>query len=295
MIHTQATRLILLLIMAEAVSTSAMADHGVTSSQPVFLNDSSLTESSGLAVSWRNKNRFWTHNDSGGKPRLYAFDHTGQKTGQCHLKSADHDDWEDMASFTQDGIARLLVADCGDNDAKRDSVCLYLIDEPDTDRSTETGKLQELSITFPDGPRNCEAVAVDPRRGQIVLVAKSHLPFAGVYVVALPPRATESTGKTKSVASRIGSVPIPMITSMDIDPANGDIWLVSYFHAFRLECQDRDEPIGRQLTRLAPPQELPRWKQIEAVAVDRDSAIWITSEGSPAPLGRLKFSSQAVK
>jgi hypothetical protein len=41
------------------------------------------------------------------------------------------------------------------------------------------------------------------------------------------------------------------------------------------------------MTLVPEPQELPRWKQIESVAVDDVNDIWVTSEGSPTPLGRL--------
>ena len=80
------------------------------------LAEDELTESSGLAFSRRKQNRLWTHNDSGGKPRLYAFDTDGRKTGQVDL-AAGMVDWEDIAAFSDEGVPRLLVADSGDNRA----------------------------------------------------------------------------------------------------------------------------------------------------------------------------------
>ena len=78
-----------------------------------------------------------------------------------------------------------------------------------------------------------------------------------------------------------------MVTAMDIDPDNGDIWVVSYFQAFQFRCADRDMPIARQIKQLPQPHDLPRWKQIESVAIDPEHDVWVTSEGSPTPLGRL--------
>ena len=86
-----------------------------------------------------------------------------------------------------------------------------------------------------------------------------------------------------------------MITAMDIDPARGDLWLTSYFHGFRLPCADRDEPIAAQLKRVGSAFELPRWKQIEGVAVDRQSSLWITTEGRPAKMGRLKLPASVIQ
>jgi hypothetical protein len=78
-----------------------------------------------------------------------------------------------------------------------------------------------------------------------------------------------------------------MITAMDVHQESGDIWVVSYFQAFRFASASRDIPIDEQLGALPEPYELPRWKQIEAVAIDAAKNVWLTSEGSPAPLGRL--------
>jgi hypothetical protein len=270
--------------LLSAEDSVAKDPSGVT--DVVSLDESDLDESSGLALSRRRPNHFWSHNDSGAKARLYAFDSRGRKTGQIKLKSAKSDDWEDMASFTDHGIPRLLVADCGDNQAKRDSITLHLFDEPDPTKSTSPKNTQTISVVYPDGPRDCEAVAVDQHRRQIVLVSKSKLPAAGVYVVPLPDRGLKSRPETV-MAKRVGTLPLPMITAMDIHQPSGDIWVVSYFHAFRFRCPARDVSIARQMTLVPEAHELPRWKQIESVAVDAAHDIWVTSEGSPTPLGRL--------
>ena len=82
---------------------------------------------------------------------------------------------------------------------------------------------------------------------------------------------------------------------MDIDQTNGDIWMVSYFQAFRFRCAQRDASMAQQLTELPEPHELPRWRQIESVAVDHARDIWVTSEGFPTPLGRLPRNHRGVR
>jgi hypothetical protein len=278
-----------LLVMAETPGLSAEESAAGDPSgvvDVVLLDESDLDESSGLALSRRRPNHFWSHNDSGAKARLYAFDSRGRKTGQVKLKSAKPVDWEDIACFADQGVSRLLVADCGDNQSERESITLYLFDEPDPTKSTSIEKTQKISVLYPDGPRDCEAVAVDQQRRLIVLVSKSKWPAAGIYVVPLPERVTRST-RTTVTAHRIGTLPLPMITAMDIHQPSGDVWLVSYFHAFRYACSARNGLLARQLTRITEIRELPRWKQIESVAVDAANDIWVTSEGAPAPLGRL--------
>jgi len=261
----------------------------------VSLDAPALRESSGLAASRRRNHRFWTHNDSGGLPKLYAFDSTGSKTGQARLRSAQAIDWEDMAAFTDHGVARLLVADCGDNRARRKSVTLYMFDEPDPDESTDVKQVQAIRVSYQDGPGDCEAVAVDEVRRQIVMVMKSKLPAAALYVLPLPNRtANRAIGAPISVtANRMATIPVPIITAMDVDQSTGAIWLASSFQAFCFRCQQRDTAISIQLAALPSSQELPRWKQIEAVAVDTASNVWITSEGSPTPMGRLPQTASA--
>ena len=141
-------------------------------------------------------------------------------------------------------------------------------------------------MTYPDGPHDCEAVAVDSRRRQIVLIAKTVMPLCGVYLVPLPERA-EPPSDVDVTAQRACALPMPMVTAMDIDSISGDIWIVSYFQGFRFRCSERAMPVAVQLAGLPEPHEMPRWKQIESIAVDAAGDVWVTSEGSPTPLGRL--------
>lgn len=281
--------LVYLVVMAEtprlSAEESAVPDaSGVV--DVVLLDESELVESSGLALSRRRPKHFWSHNDSGAGACLYAFDSQGRKTGQVQLRSAESVDWEDLACFTDRGVARLLVADCGDNRAQRDSIILHLFDEPDPAESTSLEIEQTISVIYPDGPRDCEAVAVDEHRRLIVLVSKSKLPAAGIYVIPLPERVTQATQSTVT-AKRIGTLLLPMITAMDIHQPSGDIWLVSYVQAYRFASLGRDGLLARQLAQIPELHPLPRWKQIESVAVDAANDIWVTSEGLPTPLGRL--------
>ena len=61
------------------------------------LADPQIVESSGLGASWRNPGLYWTHNDSGGGPFVYAFDRSGAARGAWRVRGAKARDWEDMA------------------------------------------------------------------------------------------------------------------------------------------------------------------------------------------------------
>ena len=265
-------------------SSSILMDPAVDTAS--FIDKDTLNECSGLAFSHRNAKRFWTHNDSGGMPQLFAVDQNGKSRGQCKLKGIDPTDWEDMASFKVGEIPYLLVADCGDNRGIRKSIQLYIFKEPNPDKSTTLDEFLTLKVNYDSGPQNCEAVAVDSKRKQIILIGKTRFLPASVHVLPLPKNI--KNGKANLQATRIGSLPIPFVTAMDCDVANGDIWVINYFQAFRFRRSQTTNSIAQQIKTLPQPISLPKWKQIEAATVNHESRLWISSEGRPTPLGRLK-------
>lgn len=138
-------------------------------------------EASGLAASRLTPGLLWTHDDSGGAPELYAIDAQGHRRGTLRLAGVENKDWEDVAAFRREGRAWLLVADVGDNDAKRGSVRLHLVAEPTAQELRPNGTITvtpeySLRVRYEDGPRDCEAVAVDPIGGQIYLLSKRDEP-----------------------------------------------------------------------------------------------------------------------
>lgn len=296
-------RILLLLGMSKLACASAADDAAETPpavtnvADVVVLAEPLLTESSGLAFSTVRANRCWTHNDSGGKPQLFAFDAaTGRRTGRCRLVGAGASDWEDLAAFQYQDRSCLLVADCGDNQSQRESIELYLIDEPDPDRVSDVVPWATLRVRYQDGARDCEAVAVDAAREQIILITKSTWPYAGIYLTPLP-RPTEMDSATQAqqsfavdvVARRVGTAAVPFVTGGDVDPNNGDLWIGNYFSAYHFPCLDRTSPIQTQLSAVPRHIRMPAWKQIEAISVQSLDRVWVTSEGVPAQLGRLSL------
>ena len=57
-----------------------------------------VRESSGLAQSARDPGLFWTHNDAGGDPTIYAVDEEGALRGLVRVTNAELRDWEDIAA-----------------------------------------------------------------------------------------------------------------------------------------------------------------------------------------------------
>ncbi|HLP24083.1 MAG TPA: hypothetical protein VK477_00295, partial [Acidobacteriota bacterium] len=149
-------------------------------------------ESSGLAASRRVPELLWIHGDSGGEPVLYGVHAvTGERRATLRLKGCANIDWEDIASFERDGKAWIVVGDIGDNYARRPSILLHVLEEPDAaalhpDAETEITPAYTLRVVFEDLARDCESLAVDAREGAIYLISKRD-PVPRLYRLPLAP------------------------------------------------------------------------------------------------------------
>jgi len=257
-----------------------------------------INESSGLARSQVDPGLLWTHNDSGGAATTYAVDHAGHYQGSLKLSLAVNLDWEDMTSFVEDGQPRLLLADIGDNSAFRPVVTLYIVDEPDTTQLTRPFELsatpaRTITVIYPDGPRDAESIAVDAAEGSIYLLSKRDA-VPRLYRVPLAPTVP------LVIAEALGEIAIPRApegsddperinwtTSMDINAAADALVVVGLTQA-HVYHRAADESWLQSLQRDPLSVDLPDYPQIEAVAWDDAGDLWITSEGAPAPLARLR-------
>jgi len=97
------------------------------------IQDPAIVESSGLVASRRYPGVFWTHNDSGSAPVIFAINQRGQALGRFPVQRVSVVDLEDIAI---DGNGRLYLADIGADGRSRDRVAVYRIREPNP-RGTE--------------------------------------------------------------------------------------------------------------------------------------------------------------
>ncbi|MCC9641496.1 hypothetical protein LOC71_04370 [Rhodopirellula sp. JC740] len=258
----------------------------------VHLQDSELTESSGLVFSKKDPSCVWSHNDSGDRARLFAFDHrTGQRTGVWELESVDAIDWEDLAIVHQDADddtvpSKLVVADCGDNLGRRDDVQLWWMDEMDPRNSGTVlrQQLHSIRVTYPDGAHDCEAIWYDPSSRSLMLLCKRSIPWVGLYRVPIDLDAGPPSSKVE--AELLVRVPIAMATAADRDSSTGDVWVCTYWQAFRFPSKDGMDLVG-QMSQTPSAIELRSLRQVEALAVCSDSSVWVSSEGEPAPLVKI--------
>lgn len=182
--------------------------------------DSAIKEASGLARSNRRDDLLWVINDGGSAPILHAIGLDGRSFARVRVRNSENVDWEDLASFELDGKSWLIVADIGDNEGKRALCTLYFVEEPiiDGDKTISVAPAWQISFTYPGGPLDAEAIAVDTENERVLLLSKRTIP-AILYELPLRSGATN----LPKTARRIGPVAsIPQPTQQDIDRAVPD-------------------------------------------------------------------------
>jgi hypothetical protein len=121
--------------------------------------------------------------DSGNDPVLVAVAPSSSGQEVVVVEGVINHDWEDLASFEQDGRAWLLVADTGDNFSLRSEVSLILVPEPGRGER-QVAPARVIRFRYEDGPRDCEAMAIDATRQRVLLADKGRHPV-GLYELSI--------------------------------------------------------------------------------------------------------------
>ena len=262
------------------------------------LSDREISESSGLVLSQRNENCFWTHNDSGDAPRLFLIHRDGRTIARLKVAGAKAFDWEDIAFATIDGIPRIIIGDIGGNAFKRDCITLHVLSEPkfSFDDSKPARPIESLAtvetaidIFFKGGVTNYEGIAVDHAANSILIFEKS---IAGrVFSVPIPDLTSK---KVEVEAKLVGQTSIPFASACDISSDSKSMVVLTYRSGFLFTRSTNEDGVAEDWTATfnREPIEfsLPKMRQPEAVCFSKDSkSIYLTSEGLPTPLYKLQM------
>lgn len=138
-----------------------------------------LHENSGAAMSVAQPGIWFTINDSGNEPVLFAFDTTGSPRGSWRINGAQNVDWESVSYGPCDDLnaARCVyIGDTGDNEATTASRSIYRVLEPRARAggARDTLSASRLTYRYPDAPHDVEAMYVAPD-ATIYLVTKRPL------------------------------------------------------------------------------------------------------------------------
>lgn len=274
--------------------------------QPGEIRDRRAPEISGIAASNRAENTLWAINDSGNKPNLLAFKHSGNFYANW-ITSIENRDWEDLASFKYEGKPYLIVAETGDNLKAHKNYALHIFNEPQTDTLTSERKellepVTTLRFIYPDGPQNSEAIAVSHADNSIIIITKVDAGSASIYAVPLSLKASSDL----ITATKLGEIPeLPQApgdgliakltginfsaaTAMDINPQDNTAVLLSYREVYRWTRKSAKQSWGSVFSQ--PPERIMRHSLQQAESLSFDAAgekIYIVSERLPTPVLRL--------
>jgi len=268
-----------------------------------YLENPMISEASGLARSSYD-DRLWVINDGGSLPQLHAIGLDGSDYGSVLLENARNIDWEDLATFEEDGQLWLIVADIGDNISRRDEYTLYIVTEPGADQlqSGTTTVQRRISFMYPDGPRDAESITFDAENEEILILTKRDVP-AVMYSVPLHP---SSDGLL--TATRIGEIDsIPQPTAYDLEralpdknwhwqpnainfSAAGDAAVILTYKAVYYFPR-RDQQNWFETLQSVPLRfDLGEYREAESVVFDHaGEQIYVTTEKRNAPLLRLQL------
>ena len=249
--------------VASVVVSMAVAAAVAGPTELFRLQDPALEESSGLAVSARHEGVVWTHPDGGAVAEVMAVDGRGRTIATVRLRGVDPYDPEALAPGRDDnGRPALFLGDIGDNRARRPDISVFRFPEPRR-LVDQTVEATWFRFAYPDGPRDAEALLVDPRDGRIWVATKDVF-GGGLYRAPARPR----TDRT-NLLERVGEVP-GLITDGAFLP-DGGLVLRSFTTAFRYD----------ETRRLGGQSVLPEQEQGESLAIDGDrlDRLLVGSEG----------------
>ncbi len=261
-----------------------------------------IAEASGMAISRENPDHIWIHNDSGDSARLFLVNRRGETIAVVSLADVQPRDWEDMCSFSVDGENWLLIADTGDNGRARTAstnpCTLLLFKEPKIDlpSTTKKSKVQKLNtrptttlqMSYPDGPADCESVAVDSARREIFVVSKADPLSCKLFRTKL----SLEPGRQQVALEEVSSPGVPFATAMDISPDGNQLLICSMFMGAVLR---RDNNGGWQNASIET-LRLPARRQGETACFDVDPSFALFgSEGIRQPIWRMRLTTAAGK
>jgi hypothetical protein len=222
-------------------------------------------ESSGIART--QKNSFWTHNDSGGKPELYEIDSTGKLLSTKAIANAQNSDWEDLA---QDELGTVYIGDFGNNGNTKRSLTVYKVPPGNAETEKITFNYADQKDFPPSRDKlNFDCEAFFYHKDNLYLFTKNRSPTNHmVRIYRLP------TEKGNYSIAPIDSIAIgTQVTSADISPDGKTFALLTYGKILLFGIDDGMITFKKPLGCLKFPK-----KQTEALIFVNNTDMIVTNE-----------------
>jgi hypothetical protein len=255
-----------------------------------------LTETSGIAASRRHPGVIYAHNDSGDGPYVVAITTQGEVVATLELTGASSEDWEDIAAGPgpDASASYVFVGDFGDNfAARRDGVRVHRFGEPPALDAGKRGVIVVEHATFvlryPGGPRDAEALLVDPAKGDLYVITKGREGSPELYVASAPLDEERATELVLAGSLEACIVPARGLTAADIS-ADGRLILARTYAEALLFPRAPSQTIAEALAQAPCRVPVAPEAQGESIAFSADGRAYFTvSEGMGAGIFEVGF------
>ena len=281
------------LLLLSLVTWAKAQEEGTADFSPLFFPQlkaelpKEVNETSGLFM---HNGRLWTHNDSGGKPILYALDTTTFEVVQkITMSNAKNKDWEDVCS---DGKT-VFVGDFGNNKGKRKNLRIFTFQLSDIPEEGDSSITVD-SITFRFGDQtsfdynkhehdfDCEAIFAT--EDYLYLFSKGWA-TGTTRLYRLPKTPGNYVAEVVNSFDSQG-----LITGADYDRENRILVIVGYvktiWKPFMYIIFDfEDDGVKLSNRRM----EMPQWTgaQTEGICFFDEGRCYVTAETSPTLTARV--------
>ncbi|GAB3940407.1 hypothetical protein GCM10028805_02130 [Spirosoma harenae] len=251
-----------------------------------------IDEASGIVDSRSQPGNVWIEQDSGSPAELALLGYDGKLKGKINVPNATNRDWEELSigPGPTDGVNYIYIGEIGDNNAEYSGCVIYRLPEP-ASLQTPITQVERINFRYPDGPRDAEAMFVDPKTKDIYIISKRE---EKVRLYSLPYPQNINTITT---ATAFGELPsfgggglANYVTGAAISPDGSEILVRTYTQLYYWK-RDSGKSIAdalqygtsRQLTIRFEPQG-------EAVCFDKDGKGFFTiSEKASSPSVNLYY------
>ena len=228
-----------------------------------------ILETSGLEFF---KDAFLTHNDSGGKASLYAFNEAGIILKEYSIMGAENIDWEDIAQDEN----YIYISDTGNNKGKRQNLNIIIVD-PNNDFK----KVGKIKFNY-SNQQNFDKRSKHPFDAEALVSTSNEL------ILFLKNRVTNTT-ELYSIPKTPGNYSLSpkksydvksLITGADYYNPTKLIALVGYTRSreqflYTLSSFDMENLDQVKIKKIKLPLN---GKQIEAIKIIDQNTFWLTSE-----------------
>ncbi|GAB3911451.1 hypothetical protein GCM10028803_52920 [Larkinella knui] len=236
-----------------------------------------VNESSGLSYR-ANRNTFWTHNDSGGRPTLYEVARDGTLVDSLPLPMLQNRDWE---ALTNQDTTALFIGDIGNNANARTDLRIYRIDpkQPNDFQPITFHYARQKSFPALKDTRNFDSEALFATKDSLFLISKNRSkPRRWVNLYGMPARAgSYALVPADSVFLK------SMVTDAALSPDGQTLAVLTYGKIFLFELKNRQVNFQHPTRCLRIPRG-----QTEGLAFVNNTDLVMTNERGRMYLIRRK-------